>query len=270
MRGAVEEALRFIEGCEPDVLFNYAAQTWTTDSCLGFLAQPRRFAQIFAPCGFSALREPSYAPYFARLKALLPLYDSLVFHSTITQDWEFAADPRATKMHVIPNGADDPGAKIPRPDPRPLCLTVGSHVRSKGHRDFVRAIKTIARQRPIRGAIVAPPRVGLEFIRGCQARCSLSAATSRDLVELRDGRAPGVVESTIAEADLFLFPSTIECAPLVILEAMAAGVPWISYDVGNVRELDGGLVVGSYGELVRPRSRCSTTRLDGAPRERRP
>jgi L-malate glycosyltransferase len=249
MRGPVEAAVALIENARPDVVFNYAAQTWTTDACAQLLATSTPFVHVFAPCGFSALNNPQYANYFERMRELLPRYDALVFHSTIYQDWEFALQTRATKMHVIRNGADEASPRTSASQ-IPLCVTIGSHVRSKGHRDFNRAINFITKTRQVRGAMVAPSRVGLEFFRGCQARCSLAAARSGGLIELRDGRESHVVESALGEADLFLFPSSIECAPLVILEAMAAGVPWISYDVGNVRELPGGMVVGGYDELV--------------------
>ena len=45
------------------------------------------------------------------------------------------------------------------------------------------------------------------------------------------------------EADVFAFPSQVEVAPLVLLEAMAAGLPWVALDVGNAKSLDGGYVV---------------------------
>jgi glycosyltransferase involved in cell wall biosynthesis len=47
-----------------------------------------------------------------------------------------------------------------------------------------------------------------------------------------------VIEAFFA-ADLFLFPSTIECSPLVLFETAAAGTPFIATDVGNSREIAG-------------------------------
>lgn len=42
--------------------------------------------------------------------------------------------------------------------------------------------------------------------------------------------------------DLFVFCSLKEVAPLCILESCAAGLPWVSFDVGNVSDIKGGLV----------------------------
>lgn len=39
------------------------------------------------------------------------------------------------------------------------------------------------------------------------------------------------------QADLFLFPSTIECSPIVLFEAAAAGTPFLTTDVGNANEI---------------------------------
>jgi glycosyltransferase involved in cell wall biosynthesis len=38
-------------------------------------------------------------------------------------------------------------------------------------------------------------------------------------------------------ADLFLFPSNIECSPLVLFECMASRTPFLSTDVGNAAEI---------------------------------
>jgi glycosyltransferase involved in cell wall biosynthesis len=80
------------------------------------------------------------------------------------------------------------------------------------------------------------------------------------VLKVVDGSAPGAALEAVAAADLFLFTSQVECAPLVILEAMAAGTPWVSYPVGNVEELPGGIVARSSRELQLAASEI----LDGA------
>ncbi len=44
-------------------------------------------------------------------------------------------------------------------------------------------------------------------------------------------------------SDVFVFPSRKEIAPLVILESRAAGLPWVAFDVGNVSDSRGGVIV---------------------------
>ena len=51
-------------------------------------------------------------------------------------------------------------------------------------------------------------------------------------------------------ADLFLHPSKTEVQPLVVLDAMASGTPFISTDVGCVNELPGGVTINSEEEMA--------------------
>ena len=57
-------------------------------------------------------------------------------------------------------------------------------------------------------------------------------------------------EETVAAfkaADLFLFPSNMECSPIVLFEAMASGTPFLVTDVGNSNEINewskGGIIL---------------------------
>lgn len=247
-RSAVSSAVASVE---PDLLFNYAAQTWSTDCCFELLERPARPHMVLAPCGFSGLGKRSYRRYFQALPQRLRRYDALILHSAAYQDWQFAARAGAEPMFVIPNGADapsrEPGA-VARDASGSLAVTVGSHVISKGHAQFARTIRALAKERELAGAIVAPARHGLDSLRGCQLTCEMRARTAP--LEIIDGSSPGIAAGVIAAADLFLFTSRVECAPLVILEAMAAGVPWVSFDVGNVSELPGGLVARQPAELL--------------------
>jgi glycosyltransferase involved in cell wall biosynthesis len=254
IRGDVRAPLELIRDTAADVVLNYAAQTWTTDSCMELLDRPGHAALVLAPCGFSALHRPRWRRYFEELRHRLPQYDALIFHSSRYRDWDFAVSAGAERRHVIRNGADPPasggGLRTRLAPGEGLMVTVGSHVRSKGHRDFARAHRAVRRDQRVRGVIVAPPRRGLDGIRGCQGYCSAMSAVPGNGLDLLDGRSRATVEDAIASADVLLLPSRVECSPLVIIEAMAAGVPWVSYDVGNIHELAGGLVVDGVRELA--------------------
>lgn len=56
--------------------------------------------------------------------------------------------------------------------------------------------------------------------------------------------------SAFKDADVFLFPSQKEVAPLVILESMNSGTPWISLPVGNTPTLKGGIIINSQEKDV--------------------
>ena len=53
--------------------------------------------------------------------------------------------------------------------------------------------------------------------------------------------------SAFKDADLFLFPSNVECSPIVLFESMAAKTPFLCTDVGNSAEIvrwsNGGLIL---------------------------
>lgn len=54
----------------------------------------------------------------------------------------------------------------------------------------------------------------------------------------------------VKNASLFLFSSKHEIYPLSIVEAMAAGIPFISTDVGCVRALPGGKIINNEKEMA--------------------
>lgn len=64
---------------------------------------------------------------------------------------------------------------------------------------------------------------------------------------LRDIPRKDVI-AAFKESDVFLFTSKKEVSPLVILESEAAGLPWISMDVGDVRDRRGGMILEAEQE----------------------
>jgi glycosyltransferase involved in cell wall biosynthesis len=73
----------------------------------------------------------------------------------------------------------------------------------------------------------------------------------RDRVEFKGSLTPTEVVDVLASADLFVLASRFEGLPIVILEAMRAGLPVVASDVGGVSE---AVLNGSTGELVAARN----------------
>ena len=54
----------------------------------------------------------------------------------------------------------------------------------------------------------------------------------------------------IQEADMVVSTSVGRPTQLALLESMAAGTPWVSFDVGSARENAGGVVAGDLSEMA--------------------
>lgn len=260
MGGDVDAYRRFVADGGFDVVMVYSGQVWTTDALLGSL--DKIGARTFlAPCGFSGLRNPRYADYYAGLREQLPGFDGVLVHSEEYFDAGFVRDAGfGERLALVPNAADEREfSELPERgafrrrhgigDDAPLLLTVGSHTGLKGHGA---AMSVFRRLRGARGgtlAIVGNTPLGM----GCRPRCEVSSRLGRVLrpdrrVLLLDPPRPEVL-AAYADADLFVFASNVECSPIVLFEAMAAGLPFVSADVGNAAEIarwsGGGVVVPS-------------------------
>jgi glycosyltransferase involved in cell wall biosynthesis len=249
MEGDVAGYRRYVAEGEFDVVMTYAAQQWSTDALLPDL-DAIGAKTVLAPCGFSGLCDDAYAPYFADLSERLHGFDGLVFHSGGYQDIQLARDAGvpAERLSVIPNAADEREFAEARPEGRfraehgiardaPLLLTVGGHTGLKGHAQSIAAFRAADRTRGGALAIVGNTPTGP----GCLTLCRARAAATRVLGRgrralLLDPPRPSVLDA-YADADLFVFCSMVECSPLVLFEAMAAGLPFVSVDVGNAAEI---------------------------------
>jgi glycosyltransferase involved in cell wall biosynthesis len=232
-----------------DVAMNYHSAVWTTDLCLPLLGNGISYPVIFATCGFQSLGRPSHEQYFRRLPPYLEKCAALVFHSATTPDAEFCAARGFQNSIVVPNGVAreefDTAPSAFRAKygigGRHLVLAVSNHYRYKGHDHLFLLAEQL-------GSNAVVCLIGEPTEDGCFAECAAKATKSE--LRLLHGLERSDVVAAFCEADVFVHTSDIECAPLVILESMAAGTPWVSLDAGNVAELPGGIVCREMGELT--------------------
>jgi glycosyltransferase involved in cell wall biosynthesis len=231
-----------------DIITNFAAQQWATDLMLPIL-QKIRAKKLFVPTGFSALHLPEYSDYFNRMKEWMNLYDMNVFLSDTYQDIEFARLHDIKKYVVIPNGASaeefllrgksNIRQELNIPKNHFLILHVGSHTGVKGHAE---AIEIFRRAKINNITFIITGNV---FSERCYYSCKLKEflfwinplnfLSNKQLLVRSLSR-----EETVAlylDSDLFMFPSNIECSPLVLFECMASRTPFLTADVGNAREI---------------------------------
>lgn len=246
--GEVERYEKFLVESDYDIILTYAAQQWTADLFFPLISEIRG-KKVFVPCGFSGLFMPEYTPYFEAMKSWMQAYDATVFLSDDYQDINFFRQYGGKHEYLIPNGADeeefqktsfvDIRAALQIPADHLLILHVGSHTGQKGHREALEIFKR-ARIRNATFLMVANA-IGI----GCTLRCQATGLLFRlnPLERLRHKQiviTPLPREMTVAayhEADLFLFPSNIECSPIVLFECMASKTPFLVTDVGNSAEI---------------------------------
>lgn len=248
--GEVEAYKKFLTTSKFDIITNFAAQEWAAD--LAFDVLDRISAKkVFVPTGFSGFYLPEYQDYFKKLENWIKKYDMNVFLSNDYRDINFARQVGVPegKIIIIPNGAGedeflserkiDIRKKLGIPSDHFLILHVGSHTGVKGHREAIE-IFSLARIKKATLLIV-----GNIFGGGCSLYCprrafffNLHPRRFLDRKHLIITQLPR--KETVAAyqaADLFLFPSNIECSPIVLFESMASKTPFLTSDVGNSAEI---------------------------------
>lgn len=241
IRGSEEEMRRyqdFLVSGGFDVVINYAAQIWCTDLVFPVLERIKG-KKVFIPCGYSRLHTPAYKTYFDVLPGYLKQYDRLVYMSANYQDYvfgeQYGCEDRAV---LIPNGAGeeflkqslDFKTKFGIATPK-MVITVSNHYFAKGHLFVIDAFKRMGRKDAT--LVIIGERPSGRAWYSCYPLCKLNAFLNSHIMVLHDVPREWVV-SAYKQADLFLFGSQIECAPLVMYEAFASKAPFVTTAVGNV------------------------------------
>jgi glycosyltransferase involved in cell wall biosynthesis len=239
---------RFIQEFPCNIMMNYAAQQWATDLAAALVPQLVGRVNVIAPCGYSALasqvvvRNIDFLNYFRHfLPAFLPAYDGVVYHSAMYQDFEYGTLLKLKTGAVIPNAVDETEFNAP-PEvnfrekygikERFILLDVANFFEGKGQDDLIDAFRRLNRPDT---ALVLIGKSGETLSKMREKAAGLKVYFLIDIP-----RSDTV--SAYFSADLFVFSSKLEASPLVILEAKAARLPFVSTDVGNVREWRGGII----------------------------
>jgi glycosyltransferase involved in cell wall biosynthesis len=186
----------------------------------------RRFPKVIAVSDY--LRQELIASGLA-LHRVVTVYNAIdldVFGSTV----------RSERRKVRAELGIEPNA--------PVVLTVGRLNPEKGHRYLLESARLACQHIPNLRVLIAgegPLRDKLE----ASAR-SMHLDTAVSFLGWRED-----VASLMAASDLFVLPSTRESFGLVILEALASGIPVIATRVGGVPEI---IWTGETGMLVEPRN----------------
>ena len=264
IRGRPEDFLRQVSSRPWDVIAMHCLQTWNTDLLLSRLSDiPGR--KVLIGQGRLTQGDPRYHAYYKALESYGEAIDVLITPSPDLDEAKFAAAHQLCELELIPNGVDPGQFDGPitgtrsrwKKDGSPWLLTVSNHNPNKGHSRLWPVMDGIRDRYPTAAASLignnypaAKYRLGMVGVKGgCWYACRVRQQT-RSGVNLRTGVPRADVISALKEADVVLIPSTWEASPLVAVEAMGAGTPWIAFDVGAIRDLKGGLVVETVEEMI--------------------
>jgi glycosyltransferase involved in cell wall biosynthesis len=266
--GDTESYRSFLLNSDFDVIVNFAAQQWATDICITLLPKLRA-KKIFVPTGFSGFYNPVFSSYYEKMKFWMKEYDMNVFLSNDYRDINFARDNDIERIVVIPNGASEEefvttssDFNIRRflniPSSHKVVLHVGSYTGFKGHDETI----DIFLKANIKNSTLV--FVGSNLDQESDSyfldkifwfrRLSLTKLLTKryykaflvflwrlmkrsffNIHAIRLSREETV--SVFLSSDLFLFPSNIECSPIVLFESIASKTPFLVSDVGNAKEI---------------------------------
>ena len=169
-------------------------------------------------------------------KWVLPWTDKVVYVSADSERYYTGAGivPASQGVTILNGTPLEPFLAAPRvaaPDGRLRLATVGRLVPVKGHAMLLEAFAGLLRTHPgaaelrIYGAGELGPALEADIARLGLAGHAFLAGETRNVAE------------ALAAADVFVFSSSSEGLPIVILEALASGLPVISTRVGGVPEV---------------------------------
>lgn len=178
-------------------------------------------------------------------------FSRCISHYSRSQLCLFTSGEHWPRFEIVRCGID-PEKFTPRPDPEntiPQLLCVGRLVPAKGQRVLVAASKQLHD---------AGVKHELTFV-GTGPDTEALQVLSKEMgisehVRFTGGMAPEGVRDEYGKADVFVLPSFAEGVPVVLMEAMASGVPVISTTITGIPEL---IESGKDGILV-PASDCDS------------
>lgn len=262
MHGDVEKYREFVRSGNWDILVNHCLHNWPTDALLhniGIYPWP----SVLVTQGLLD-EHPSLQAYYSTVPRHLSAYFKWVRVSNCTGELSFAKRFNIPVPPVITNGVDmnewrrpplglrqawDIGKKL-------WVLNISNHSPVKNHGGYYKLADCL-RNPTTRFTLIAGTypmnrwglgRFGVSG--GCAYQCRLRAILPGSRVDLRLNIPRYEVVSAIQEADVIVSTSRKEANSVAILEGMAAGKPWVCFDVGSARENQGGIVARNLNDMA--------------------
>ena len=147
---------------------------------------------------------------------------------------EYFANRLAGRHYMIPNPIGDSFFSIPRQEQPGRVLFAGRLYALKGVMDLVRATAQVAQSLDVE-LVLAGSLDDRQYV--SQLKNESASLGISDIVYFRGLLDEQELRKELSRAAVLVLPSYQETAPMVIVEAMAAGLPVIASDIGGVSYL---------------------------------
>lgn len=267
IKGDALQYQKFLKESKFDLLILNAWQTWSTDIAIKMLNKiPGK--KIVLSHGTSVnlimksdlwrsiVRYILWRPYWWRMKSVMTNIDGLIFLSSDGVDSRFDDVKLARKLSlhfsVVPNALSNTASSRLSEMPakftaRSGFISVGSYHWAKGHDFVIRSYaKSIFKNK-------LPLRIfGQKFTAHTKSLRSLALelGLQEDAVLFYEGLSGKELLDQYTSSAIFLCGSHTECQPLVLLDSMATGTPFIARATGCIPSMAGGISVSSESECA--------------------
>jgi 1,2-diacylglycerol 3-alpha-glucosyltransferase len=243
-----------------DVVLMNAWQTWSTDVCLRHLSDIPGKKILYSHCvstnvffwdrPFKSLaRYLLWRPYFFRLKKILRRLDALIALAASGCDSRFddvkIARVLGIPIFVVPNAVSEEAMSVLDKNAmggerRTQIISVGSYDWLKGHDFVLRAYAMSAAKN-----VIPLKFFGQEFTPYVKKlkRMAAKLGIAEPFLYFQESVSGNELLEEYKKSILFVSGSRTECQPLVLLDTMATGTPFVSRASGCIDSLPGGYAI---------------------------
>ncbi|MBN9332131.1 glycosyltransferase family 4 protein [Devosia sp.] len=261
IRGDVESYRSFLRTERYDTIVLEAWQTWSTDIPLQISGELKARKFLYSHClstnswlSYIPVRSLAFyilwRPYWWTLRKKIASLDAMIFLADGGSDDRFddlgIARKVGVPIHVIPNSCDTAALATPS-DTRTQIISVGSYTPAKGFDYVIAAYARSRAKNVIPLALFGQEHTAFTNVLRAQAQ---DLGVTPDMVSFNSGVAGEALLAKYAQSRLFLSGSHTECQPLVLLDAMATGTPFVARSTGCIANMPGGDAAISVNEAA--------------------
>ena len=187
--------------------------------------------------------------YYFWNKKVFQQYDAVMQLHENDQAYAFFKKHYKIDSIILENAAEEAFFEGDTPEKKPILLYVANYGKMKNQMECIKVFEKCDLPDDWMLKFVGSKETA--YYRELRDYCeSRMVSQKRGKVELLVGLSREQVIQLIKESSIYLTTSLKEAFPISILEAMAAGIPFVSKDVGVVKCLPGGLIAHDQEEFV--------------------